>query len=105
MYHFKQSVCFPGKKGGKDAKGHVLPDEPSRSYKLGDVCDVPKDVEDHPYFLALVKSGSVCEAEAPPPPQESAEARAKRLHDKLTGKPEAAKEPEKPKDEPKKGKK
>lgn len=85
MYHFKQSVCIPGKKGGRDAKGCCLPDEPNAVFKLGDKCEVPKTVSDHAYFKALVKDGKILEMAAEKPAAKPAP------------KPEAKKEEPKPK--------
>lgn len=87
MYHFKQAVCIPGKKGGKDSKGCCLPDEPNMSYKLGDKCEVPKEVSEHHYFQSLMKDGKIVELADKPAPKPAA---------KPAPKPEA-----KPKDEPK----
>jgi hypothetical protein len=104
MYHFKQAVCFPGKKS-RDEKGHALPDGPSHSYKYGEHADVPKEVEQHPYFLSLVKAGLISESDEPKPAQESVEERAKRLHDKLSEKPQQVPKQEEESKKDKKGKK
>lgn len=90
---FRQAVHFPGK--GKD-KGH--------SFSCGQH-EVPEEVQKHPYFLNLVKAGLVFEADKPSEAkQESVEERAKRLHDKLSAKPQAPKHEEESKKD-KKGKK
>lgn len=77
LYKFKQSVHLEGK-----------------TYKLG-VHEVPEEVEKHPYFLTLVKDGSVLEADPeklPDSPETTLE-RSKRLHEKLSGKAPKAEEP------------
>lgn len=100
MYKFKQAVHFPGKKMGKDKNDFALPDGPSFTFKCGDVCEVPDEVQEHPYFKNLVEAGLVVEAE-PEAPKEDINARNKRLAEKLSPKSDE----EAPDDKPEKGKK
>lgn len=77
-YHFKQSVHLNKK-----------------TYGLG-THEVPEDVESHPYFLKMVKAGSVVEGE----PEESTiklespEERSKRLYQRLLSRRKPVKAPE-----------